>query len=347
VSRFWIDIDNLPHVTVFHPVIAELEARGHTVELTVRDVAFSVERLADLGLPATVIGRSFGRAGWRKVLGTLGRAARLRAWLAGRGIALGLSHGSRSAVLAAAWAGVPCVTMYDYEHVSTGLQERFADRILVPGALLDHGVFAGRPRYEGYPGFKEQIYLGGFRPDPGFRASLEVPETGILVVLRPPAREAHYHNPRAEAVFQAVVRRLRAQPVHTRVLPRNPAELAELLPLETGYFRLLRRPVDGLQLVAAADLVISGGGTMNREAALLGTPVYSIFQGKRALLDEELARTFPFEFIGEPAQVEAIPLVPRRAAPPSGDTALLHDLCSRFEGWAAGGALRRMERSPG
>ena len=340
MSRFWIDIDNLPHVTIFDPLLRELEARGHTVELTVRDFAFSVERLRDLGLPATVIGRHYGKATWRKVAGTLWRAGQLTRWLGGRSFDLALSHGSRSAVLAAAWRGLPTVTMYDYEHVSTGLQERFASRILVPGLLMERGVFPDNPRYEGYPGYKEEIYLGRFSPDPGFRQQLECPENAVLVVLRPPARAAHYHDPRAETIFQAVVQRLRQSSCITIVLPRTPDELAELAPLVSPTFRILRRPVDGLQLVHAADLVISGGGTMNREAALLGTPVHSIFQGKRALLDEELARRHAFHFISNIGQVADIPLERKPSRVHSLDDTLLDWLCARFETLAREGTSR-------
>ncbi len=339
MSAFWIDIDNLPHVTIFEPVIHELRRRGHRVELSARDVAYSVERLEDLGLSCAVIGRAFGKAGWRKVAGTLARALRLRLWLRGRGFDLGLSHGSRSAVLASALAGLPCVTMYDYEHVSTGLQERFANHILVPGLLMERGIFSGRPRYEGYPGYKEEIYLGGFRPDPAFRGSLGLPEERVLAVLRPPARQAHYHNPRAEGIFRAVIQHLKASSCLTLVAPRNPEEREELAPLADEDFRLLDRPVDGLQLVYAADLVISGGGTMNREAALLGTPVWSIFQGRRALLDEELAVTRPFHFVESVEAVQQIRVEARERGAPPLDGSLLHALCDRFEQLA----LRRGE----
>jgi predicted glycosyltransferase len=49
-------------------------------------------------------------------------------------------------------------------------------------------------------------------------------------------------------------------------------------------------PLDGANLIAASDLVISAGGTINREAAALGVPAASIYAGQWAAVDEELIR---------------------------------------------------------
>jgi len=115
--------------------------------------------------------------------------------------------------------------------------------------------------------------------------------------VRPPATEAHYHNPESEILFAETLRLLSSHPdVRAVTLPRNArqgeqlrAEWSELI--SSGRMLVPSAPLDGLNLIWFSDLVISGGGTMNREAAALGVPVYSIFRGKIGAVDRYLAET--------------------------------------------------------
>ena len=226
MALVWIDIDNLPHIPIFQPLIAELQAAGHEILLTVRDFAFSVEKLEDSGQRFEVIGKHYGKATLSKVMGTLWRAWQLRRFLRHYPVDLAVSHSSRSAILAAWSRGIPRVAMFDYEHVSTALQERLATHILVPELLLKSGALKQSQRYHGYPGFKEEIYLAGFLPDPDFRKQLQVPESALLAVLRPPATTAHYHNPEAEAILRTILERLDCDGVFTLIMPRSPAQVS-------------------------------------------------------------------------------------------------------------------------
>lgn len=308
MALVWIDIDNLPHIPIFQPLIAELQAAGHEILLTVRDFAFSVEKLEDSGQRFEVIGKHYGKATLSKVMGTLWRAWQLRRFLRHYPVDLAVSHSSRSAILAAWSRGIPRVAMFDYEHVSTALQERLATHILVPELLLKSGALKQSQRYHGYPGFKEEIYLAGFLPDPDFRKQLQVPESALLAVLRPPATTAHYHNPEAEAILRTILERLDCDGVFTLIMPRSPAQVSMFTALPSDRFQVLTRPVDGLNLISTADIVISGGGTMNREAALLGTPVYSFFRGTQGVLDSELSTRGKLSFITNSDDVIQIPL---------------------------------------
>ncbi len=307
MSLIWIDIDNLPHIPIFQPLIREFEEAGHKVLLTVRDFAYSVEKLEDSGLSFHVIGRHYGKATVSKVAGTLLRAGQLRRFLSDYTVDLAVSHSSRSAILASRSLRIPTVAMFDYEHVSTTLQEKFATDILVPELLLGDGSNLSSSKYHGYPGYKEEIYLADFVPVADFRQELQVPPDSILAVLRPPATEAHYHNPEAEAIFQGILERLSANGLFTLITPRSTAQAAQFNNLPGERFRVLTRPVDGLNLISAADFVISGGGTMNREAALLGTPVYSFFRGKSGSLDRNLAASGKLVFITSIEEVLQIP----------------------------------------
>ncbi len=332
MALVWIDIDNLPHIPIFQPLIGDLRERGHEVLLTVRDFAYSVEKLEDSGLSYRVIGRHYGKSKFRKVSGTLWRAWQLYRYLASRPVALAVSHSSRSAILAAWLRGLPTVAMYDYEHVSTTLQERFADYLLVPELLLQTAAVKGSAKYRGYPGYKEEIYLADFRPDPAFREQLGVPAEALFAVLRPPATEAHYHNPAAERLLEALLARLEREQVFTIIMPRTPRQAEEFSRLSSRTFQVLSRPVDGLNLISAADFVISGGGTMNREAALLGTPVYSFFQGTMGALDRQLAAEGKLYFLTSASDVSRIPLERASQQPPQAREHEVRAFVSHFLG---------------
>src|SRR6202012_5888249 len=106
---------------------------------------------------------------------------------------------------------------------------------------------------------------------------------------------AHYHNPEAEELFAETLRLLAETPNARAVaLPRNAKQGNELRMqwsnvIERGTLIIPATPVDGLNLIWFSDLVVSGGGTMNREAAALGVPVYSVFRGKIGAVDRYLS----------------------------------------------------------
>src|SRR5262249_9331578 len=148
-----------------------------------------------------------------------------------------------------------------------------------------------------YPGIKEDVYVPGFAPHAGLRARLGLDEADVVVTVRPPATDAHYHHPESTALFEAFVERAgRRADVKLVVLPRNPKQdawLRERWParFSSGAMRIPDGVVDGLNLMWHSDLVVSGGGTMNREAAALGVPVFSVFRGRIGAVVQYLART--------------------------------------------------------
>src|SRR4029077_12985764 len=147
-----------------------------------------------------------------------------------------------------------------------------------------------------YPGIKEDVYVPRFVQDAASQPQLGLREQDIVVTLRPPASEAHYHNPQSDDLFEAAVEYLSRKPeVRLVALPRNEKQgtwLRDRWPnlFSDGKLRIPEKVVDGLNLIWHSDLVISGGGTMNREAASLGVPVYSIFRGKIGAVDQYLSK---------------------------------------------------------
>jgi len=311
--RIWIDLANSPHVPFFQALIPEFTARGHQVEITARDFAQTVELATKAGLLPHVIGGHGGGSVTGKAGNLVGRAAALRKWARGRGIDLAVSHNSYAQIAATAALGIKSVTLMDYEHQPANhLAFRLASRVIVPRAfpaaeLRKYG--ASLRKVKRYDGLKEDVYLADFQPDPGFRDTLRqlgVAEQDVLVVARPPAREALYHRFENE-LFDELLERLISQPgAKIILLPRTDAQRDEYAARKSGNVIIPREAVDGSNLIAAADLVISAGGTMNREAAVLGVPVASIYAGKWAAIDEELVREGRLQRIASSRDVQQL-----------------------------------------
>jgi predicted glycosyltransferase len=289
--RIWIDLDNTPHPSFFRPIATELRARGHDVTVTARRGRQTVELGRLYGLDPLVVGGIRGRLWATKAATTVWRALRLALFGTGRHFDLAISHGSRPLVLAGWALRVPVLTIYDYEGVDVGLFRRFSDRLLVPEAVRAEMPDEERARVLGYPGTKEDVYLADFQPEPGIRDQLGVTDADLLVLLRPEADAAHYHPRDRQPLLEAMVDRLATDPrVHVALLPRGRAQRRDVGALldDRGIRWSVPRPVDGRQLVWAADLVIGGGGTMTREAAVLGVPACSVFQGPTGAVDRSL-----------------------------------------------------------
>jgi predicted glycosyltransferase len=292
--KIWIDLDNTPHVPFFRPIMRELAACGHPVALTARDAFQTCELASRFGLNYTKIGRHFGKSRVRKVFGLAWRSLQLLPFVRREKPALALSHGSRSQILLCNLLRIPTVLIMDYEYASTPPLVRPRWEI-IPEVLLNEDLHCkARERIRTYPGIKEDVYAPEFKPDSAIRQRLGLVEGNIIVTVRPPATEAHYHNPESDRFFLEFMNLVGSTPgLQAVLLPRNKAQEAELKAAWPQWFHdskviIPREAVDGLNLLWHSDLVVSGGGTMNREAAALGVPVYSIFRGRIGAVDRML-----------------------------------------------------------
>lgn len=292
-KRIWIDVDNSPHVPFFLPIIEELEKQGVELILTARN-KYQVCQLLDLfHLPCRVIGGDYGKNKLLKVLGNCLRALQLTPTAAKLRPDLALSHGSRAQVLICKALNIPTMVMHDYEFTTkTGFVE--PDWIFMPDVVPDGVMTKKTQGVLKYPGLKEDVYVPRFRPDRSILSALAVPADHLVVTLRPPATEAHYHTPKSDELFAETLQFLDKPDITTITLPRS-AKQSQILRRDwsnltaSGRMVIPEAPLDGLNLIWFSDLVISGGGTMNREAAALGVPVYSIFGGKIGAVDRHLA----------------------------------------------------------
>jgi predicted glycosyltransferase len=294
-KRIWIDLENSPHVPFFKPIAEELERRGYSVVFTARD-CFQVRELADLmKLDYRCIGRHYGKRTVAKLAGIIVRALQLLPYVLPRRPQLAVSHGSRSMFALASILRIPTITIIDYEHIRWAWHSGNAWALL-PELIPATALKLRKDRILRYPGIKENVYAASFRPDPTIKRTLGITNEEVVVTLRPPANEAHYHNPESEVLLDAVLEMI-SQTANIKIvlLPRTAKQESELRMHWSGLFDsgkvvVPKQAVDGLDLIWASDLVISGGGTMNREAAALGVPVYSIFRGKTGAVDEYLAK---------------------------------------------------------
>ena len=296
--RVWIDLTNSPHVLVMRPVIQRLRAGGHEVRVTARDFAQTIELCERFGIAHTAIGSHRGGRLGAKARGLASRSAALVRWAradaraAGGRFDIALGHGSNDVSVAAAVLRIPSATMFDYEWatVQHNLNCRLARAVVVPDAIPPQRLdrYGARGKLHPYEGLKEEYYLADFEPSPAVLEELALDPDLPIVVVRPPPDVSLYHRFEND-LFAAVLDRLRgaaadgAQPV---VLPRVESQREELL--RVPGFIVPEHAIDAQSLIAHADLVISAGGTMNREAVALGTPVYTTFEGRLGAVDERL-----------------------------------------------------------
>jgi uncharacterized protein len=293
--RIWVDMRAPAHVLVLRPIIERLRAAGHDVEVTARQYT-QTEELLDLhGIEHVSIGRHGGASRVRKLVRLMTRTAGMRRFGRREGFDLAVAHGSNDLAIAARVLGIPEANMHDYEFAVTQHHVgcRLATRVIFPDSVPPERLrrFGAHPgKLFQYPGTKEEYYLADFEPDPGILQELSVDPERVVVVVRPPPDVSLYHR-KSNPLFPQVLHQVGAdERVHAVVLPRTPAQRSFVGGLQLPSIVLPDRAVDAQSLIAAADLVISAGGTMNREAAALGLPVYTTYGGRLGGVDEALIR---------------------------------------------------------
>jgi predicted glycosyltransferase len=292
--RIWFDMTASAHPVVFRPIIDRLRAAGHEIEITARDYSQTLGILDRYGMEYSAVGRHAGASRSRKVLALAQRTRRLHRWARGR-FDLAVAHGSNDLALAAAWARIPAVNMFDYEfaiqqhHIGCRLARRVITPDAIPPSRLARFGAKGEKLLQ-YPGLKEEYYLADFEPDRMILERLGVDADRVVVVVRPPPDVSLYHR-KSNPLFPRVLDYLGDRPdVHAVVIPRTDAQRDHVRTLELPSVLVLDGAVDAQSLIAASDLVVSAGGSMNREAVALGVPVYTTYGGRLGGVDESLIR---------------------------------------------------------
>jgi predicted glycosyltransferase len=285
------------------PVIDAMRREGHEVEVTARDFAQTLELCDRFGMAHTAVGRHRGGRLASKGVGLLSRSTALARWARRRGFHVAMGHGSNDVTVAAALLRIPSATAFDYEwaKVQHTVNCRLARAVVVPRAIPPERLerYGARGKIRAYEGLKEEYYLADFEPDEAVLQELGLDAADPLVVVRTPPAVSLYHrfeNP----LFARVLERLRGA-AQTVVLPRTPAQREEVEAM--GGLIVPERAIDAQSLIAFADLVISAGGTMNREAVALGTPVFTTFEGRLGAVDEALMREGRLRKLANPEEI--------------------------------------------
>ncbi len=302
----WIDLTNSPHVLFFRPIVRRMNDAGVETLVTARDFAQTLGLLRLYDMPHTVVGRHGGARMAGKMVGLVRRSSSLLAWSQGKRLRQAVSHGSNDLAVAARMRRLHSTVAHDYEGASTmhHINFRLVNKVMVPEALpFDELARYGltRAKFRPYPGIKEQVSLADFAPEMSVLRTLGLDESRVVAVLRPPATMSLYHRGISNELFGQVVDHLLAQDVQVVLLPRTPGQ-AKAFTATKGIV-IPEKPVDGPSLVYLADLVISAGGTMNREAALLGTPTWTTFAGTLGAVDRELVLRGRMRVLERPDQL--------------------------------------------
>ena len=293
--RVWVDLTNTAHVVVLRPMVELLERDGHEVEITARPLSHTVELLDDWGHPYTVIGEYGGATRLGKVRAAAARIPALVRFGQARRFDYALGHASIDLPPACRVLRVPNTTMFDYEWaaIQHHLICRLATRVLVPEAIPAERLrrYGARPpKLVRFPGLKEEYYLANFEPDPSVLELLGLDRERPICVIRTAPSYALYLGGSENPLLFPVIRRVADGETQVVVLARNPEQRAAVRELGLPRVLVPERAVDGRSLVTFADVLVSAGGTMNREAAVLGTPVWSMFEGRLGAVDEMLVR---------------------------------------------------------
>ena len=314
--RIWIDLENTPHVPFFIPIIRELEREGFQILLTARDFGQTKALIENAELNARIVGGEYGNATVGKAAGLFSRAFRLAWFLKGFKIDLAIGHGSRGLVLAAKMMGVRALTLYDYEAASVTIFNHMSYRVMTPEIIPFERLakFKLEPsKHLTYPGLKEEVYVADFKPSDTFERQLELDQNKIIISIRPPSETAHYRSNESLMLFEDLMQMLvKRHDCQLILMPRNKSQRLNLRSrwIMHPNVTLLEQAVNGLDLLFRSDLLIGGGGTMNREAAVLGVPVVSIFKGPEGAVDEYLIAQGKLKMIDKAEQV--LPLVRKR-----------------------------------
>ena len=326
--RVWIDVTNSPHVVIFRPLIARMRARGIEVTVTAREFAQTIGLLERFGIEHVSVGAHGGGSSRGKAQAMAGRSAALIRFARRERFDLAVAHGSTDQPIAARAAGTPQVTMFDYEFakVMHHWNGRLATRVLVPSAIPEEALapYGMRPpKLVRYPGLKEEYYLADHAIDDGVLPELGLDPARLIAVVRPPPEVTLYHRGASTDLFARTLERLLGAPeVQTVVLPRTAEQRSAL---SGGAAIVPEHAIDGPSLVAAADLVISAGGTMNREAAALGVPAYTPFAARLGAVDRRLIEEGRLRRLESPDDIVLERRI-RDAPPPLRDPEVLVDL---------------------
>jgi predicted glycosyltransferase len=291
----WFDLANSPHVMFFRPVISSIE--DFDILITARDFSETVDLLRSFGMEFVLVGKHGGKGKLGKVRSMVERVWKLGEILKGKRVALAVSHNSYDQIVASKIYRIRNITFMDYDkQIANHLAFRLSDLVVVQEWFPQEALrYFGARRVKRYRGLKEEMYLLDFKPDPEVPRIFNIKRP--LVFSRPPSTLSLYQK--GYGIFWETLVYLKNKGADVRVLPRNPED--EKICKDLGI-ESLKKPVPAPQLIFWADIFVGGGGTMTREAVILGTPAYSVLP-QPGYLDKKLSEMGLLKFVEDPKEI--------------------------------------------
>ncbi|MFN5422082.1 MAG: DUF354 domain-containing protein [bacterium] len=288
--KIWFDLSNSPHINMFYDMIKDLENEGHTIIITSRPLANTLELLKEKNLEHTVVGEHYGKSIFKKIFGYPIRIVQLKKHLSALKPDLAVSQSSFHSPVVAKWLGVPSIYTNDNEHaLGNIICFLFADRVLIPEKMSISSFFKLNrfsQKFIRYPGVKEGIYLWS-KADGIYnsRKSLEASHNPILFI-RPEPLTAQYYNGKQNFLDDLLFELQHACDI--TVLPRDKTQARHYADKRFSQIHIPPKPLSFDDIASSCTLFIGAGGSMTRELAMIGIPTISVYQGELLEVDKLL-----------------------------------------------------------
>ena len=289
--KIWIDLTNSPHVNFFAGMINELK-REHDILLTCRPLANTIELLELYGFPYHVVGKHYGQNKIKKILGFIVRIWQLFVFLRRKDIDVAISHSSFYSPLVARLLGVRSIYLNDNEHAAGNrISFIFADKIMVPEFLDVRKVqrqWAEAEKIISYPGVKEGVYLWYYKLNYSSGSEIDNRENKKVIFIRPEPWAAQYYRGKRDFIDNLLVQLKDTYKIV--LLSRDKVQEEYYKQNKFVGVTILEKSIHLANIMKNCDLFIGAGGTMTREAAVLGIPAISIYQDRLLQVDEYLIK---------------------------------------------------------
>lgn len=284
-KTIWFDFENAPQVWVFKEIIKKLEHNGHNIILTARDFSSTISLSKYFGLNPIIVGeKTNSKTNFTKLVSTINRGIELAKFIRNQIVkpVLAISHGSRSLAFASYLSKIKCISLDDYEFSFQGFNY-FIDYLLTPFPIEKKRWGTHSKKVVLYPGLKEELYLWNEENYKQEQFDF-LSEDLVNVLFRPEGRMTHYSSVKSEILQNKLIEIFSIKPNVKIILIARDKEQESILVKKFKEknikFFIPEQILNGPSLINNCDLLIGGGGTMNREAAVLGIPAYSFFGGK-------------------------------------------------------------------
>lgn len=287
IKKVWFDITNTPHV---HFLLAIQKTLGEEITgylFTTRDFSETVDllrnRLPDNNL--IILNTKYGKSYLSKLVSIITRLKRISEQK--MNYDLSISCGSEAAIWYSRLKGKRTIAFGDNDTARQWTYGRFVDYSFFPAAI-DRNILERqglKNKLYQYHGLKEDIYISYFKPDKRFKSRIPFNE---YIVVRPENVHANYlRNSTVKSITPSLLRILANRGYKVIYLPRYTEDISYADGLDNIF--IPNSPINGLDLCYHSNAVITGAGTLAREAACLEVPAFSFYAGKELLaVDKQL-----------------------------------------------------------